>query len=233
MRRAIVLAIAMILFISPTFASDTAPPTIPAKASSASQFVPDGWSLEHEKQGDLNKDGLPDLLLVLRQTYKSNASEPDTFDPLNRMLLVAFRENEGNDYRLALLNTTLIPPRETSSLDDILSEAGDIIISNGTFKVSLYLFMSAAGWDTGTSRFHFRYQNNAFALIGYDRDNTHRSSGKTTETSVNYLTRKAKITTGNIAHDARKITWRKLPKARLLHIDDIEDGLSFDPEINP
>jgi hypothetical protein len=207
-------------------------PTVPASGAQALDFVPSGWTLEHDKQGDLNKDGQPDLLLVLRKNYKLDAAKPDDFDPLNRMLLVAFGDKAAQGYRLVLLNTALIPPRETANLDDILDWKDTISVDGHSYKISMHVFMSAGGWDTGTTRFHFRYQDGGFALIGYDHDNTHRGSGKTTQTSINYLTHKAKITTGSIEHDRKKIIWKKLPKAELIRLDDIEDGLSFDPGLN-
>ncbi len=232
MRIASILILLMSSFISQAVASDHVRPTIPASGARALDFVPTGWALEHEKQGDLNKDGKADLLLVLRKDYKLDASNPDDFDPLNRVLLVAFGDTANHGYRLALVNTSLLPLRETSSLDDILDWPDSVSLDDHSFKITMHLFMSAGGWDTGTSSFHFRYQDGGFALIGYDNDNTHRGSGKTTQTSINYLTRKAKITTGSIENDRTKVVWKKLPQASLIRIDDIEDGLSFDPGIN-
>jgi hypothetical protein len=48
--------------------------------------------------------------------------------------------------------------------------------------------------------------------------------------SVNYLTGKMKIATGNSNSDkAPKVTWKTLPRRSLLTIDEIGDGLEFEP----
>lgn len=53
--------------------------------------------------------------------------------------------------------------------------------------------------------------------------------GSIEEISINYLTRKVEIGTGTIADDKLKVTGRTLPKQPLLLIDEIGDGLAFEP----
>jgi hypothetical protein len=58
---------------------------------------------------------------------------------------------------------------------------------------------------------------------------TQRNTGETTEISVNYSTGRMKISTGSIENDKTKVRWRTLPKRPLLTVDQIGDGMEFDP----
>jgi hypothetical protein len=83
------------------------------------------------------------------------------------------------------------------------------------------------GWDMGSRQFQFRHQNDGFVLIGFESMTVTQNTGETSDVSANYLTRKAKITTGNIENDKQKVTWKKLSKATLIRLEDFKDGLSF------
>jgi len=100
-------------------------------------------------------------------------------------------------------------------------------------QVKLHLFASAGGWSMGTIGYTFRFQNGRFELIGYDSDMTQRNSGETTAVSVNYMTGKMKLTTGPIENDKTRVRWRTLPKRPLLTVDQIGDGVEFDPAKPP
>ena len=54
----------------------------------------------------------------------------------------------------------------------------------------------------------FRYQENEFKLIGADYNYTNRGSGKTENRSYNFLTKKVKISIGNISSDKEKTILR-------------------------
>lgn len=68
---------------------------LPAHAASAADFVPSGWKLEVQANGDLNGDGIPDLALVLHEQADRNImANPDGpgVNPLDsnpRLLLAA------------------------------------------------------------------------------------------------------------------------------------------------
>lgn len=66
-----------------------------------------------QSQGDLNGDGVSDLLLVLRMNdpknvVKNDGLGPDELDTNPRMLVVAFADN-SKKYRLVVADHTLIP----------------------------------------------------------------------------------------------------------------------------
>jgi hypothetical protein len=208
-------------------------PRLVAQGASAEVFAPAGWRVEFKATGDLNKDGIDDLALVIRQNNPANVLTntglgAPKLDTNPRILAVIFGK-AGGGYQLALQNHTLIPRTTEPNLDDYLSKGGGIAIARARLQVKLHLFASAGGWSAGSIAYTFRFQNRRFEMIGYDSDMTQRNSGETTDISVNYLTGKMKRTTGSIENDKTKIRWRTLPKRPLLTIDQIGDGMEFDP----
>jgi hypothetical protein len=213
---------------------DVTYPSLPKQASSAGDFVPGGWVLETQASGDLNRDSVPDLALVLRQNDPKNIVKnpglgENPFDTNPRILAVAFRNGPAGDFVLQIENHRLIPRRTDPVMADPFEEG--LTIDRGSLRVNLTLWLSAGGWDMSGMTHTLQYRNGRFELIGYDRSTTNRSSLDTTDVSVNYLTGKMKIATGNSNSDkAPKVTWKTLPRRSLLTIDEIGDGLEFEPK---
>lgn len=209
-------------------------PALPQQGLSAQDFVPRGWKLETQKAGDLDKDGKDDLLLLLhmddaKNIVKNEGLGQNPFDTNPRILAVAFGSGPAKPYRLVLEDHTLIARPGDPVLDDVLAETGGVAIERGTLKVALHLFSSAGSWAMGTTTYSFRHGKKGFELIGFDRSTVDRGDGSIKDVSINYLTRKIKISTGTIENDESKVEWRTLPKKRLLLIDEIGDGLEFEP----
>jgi hypothetical protein len=210
-------------------------PALPRQAASAKGFVPAGWALESQVSGDLNRDGIADLALVLREQNPQNIVPNDNglgenpLDANPRILAVAFgRQSAG--YTLALENHTLIPRREVPTFDDPLSEGG-VAIERGTLRVTMGFFASAGSWATSTTTYTFRHQNGRFELIGFDRDETQRNTGETSITSINYSTGQAKLTTGSIESDEENVRSKSLPSREPITIEQIGDGIEFEPGV--
>jgi hypothetical protein len=226
----------LLLFTAARAGSDDAPlvvfPTIPAQAQTQADLVPKGWTVEMESRGDLNGDRAADLMLVLHMTNPSNVITNDGFgaselDTNPRILVVAFADKATNKYSLALANHTLIPRHTNPSMDDPLEGAA---IVKGTLQVSLGFWMSAGSWYESQTRFTFRYQDGCFRLIGYDSTGRQRNSEETSTVSINYLTKKLKITKGNIQNDRTDVSWKTVRNPSLPCLDAVGDGLDFDPE---
>ena len=212
-------------------------PELADHAATAEAFVPSKWRLEDLKSGDLNGDGLPDAVLVLREDNPagvidgSSQGGPERYDTNPRMLAVLLA-NAGGGYDLALEDHSLIArptdPSQQDPLDPDGIQPGEIAITNGTLQITLGYF----GGDMGNVTFTFRYRNKRFELIGYDRVNVTRDgqdSGAITDVSIDYATRRVERSDGNISDDAEKVTRSKLPAAPLLTLPEIGDGLEFTP----
>lgn len=199
---------------------------VPSSAS-ADTFVPNGWNLEKKIEGDLNGDGIPDLVLLLRKNDPKNIVTteedgcPALVDTNPRILAVAFGQKSTGKYVLVLQNQTLIPRNDLPPPDEALvhlwDPLGSISIVRGTLRVSL---AHGSDRDSNISKetYTFRYLKGCFQQIGYDsREIDTKGSGS--ETSINYLTKKEKISShsGSQTH----VESKTLPDAPLLCIDEI------------
>jgi hypothetical protein len=206
-----------------------AAPALPRTAPRAEGFVPRGWRLVDKASGDLNGDGKPDAALVIRKNDPKNRvaiswQSGARVDTNPWMLLAAFATAKG--YELKLADHRLIPRHDNANADD---EFDDVAIERGALKVKMHVFLSAGGWDAGGTAYTFRWQDGGFKLIGFDRDNVHRGSGETREVSINYLTGRKLVKTGKIESDRQASRWSTIPKAPLIDLTAIGNGLEFVP----
>lgn len=209
---------------------DVAPgiPRLAAQGASASAFVPAGWRLEQAVEGDISRDGVPDLAFVLRRTDPqkiiSREGLPDS--NINPRILAVALGGEGG-FRLAGQNHALFPERDADMLhmDDPFDTG--LSLANGVLTLELNLFMSMGGGSTGPYQFHFRQQDGAVKLIGYDHTNVERMSGATTAVSVNFLTGRRTDTTGRI-DSATETTVASRTTVKPLPLDQVGDGFSFE-----
>ena len=210
-------------------------PALPKSALSAEGFVPQGWMIEIQEQGDLNQDGISDMLLVLSQDDPANvvANEPDSLglreiDTNPRILFVAFGRKKGG-YELALENHDFIPRYDTPTIDDPFGRAG---IVDGRIEVGLHYWANAGSWYTDDRAFIFMYRDGAFRLVGYKDFTTKRNTGETWDLSIDYLASEAEITLGSFSDDAiQDKTYKKpLPSSPLSTIEELGSGWEYRPE---
>lgn len=86
------------------------------------------------------------------------------------------------------------------------------------------------GGNMGRKTFTFRFEKAGFRLIGFDSVDVERFKGVMNDVSINYLTRRIKRKAGHISDDQDKVKWTALPQRSLLTIDQIGDGLMFEPK---
>jgi hypothetical protein len=208
-------------------------PGLPAQAMNAEGFVPNGWRLESQAAEDLDGDGRPDLVLVLRQQDPANVIRNDDglgenpLDTNPRILAAAFA-SDGGGYALALQNHALIPRHDVPTVEDMLEEGG-VSVQRGALRVTLHFWANAGSWSMGNTTYTFRWQNGRFELIGYDSDSVMRNSGASESLSINYSTGEVKRSVGNMQDDKETVTWQKLPSSRRWTLDEVGDGSAFDP----
>ncbi|HEY0014304.1 MAG TPA: hypothetical protein VGB79_15785 [Allosphingosinicella sp.] len=208
-------------------------PTLPEHAQAASGFVPAGWRLEASASGDLDRDGRSDLALVLRMNDPANVLPNEglcgeTIDTNPRILAIALAA-AGGGYRLGVQDQELIPRRDNPCASDWFAPE-HLRIERGAVRIDLERFMSAGGWDMGTTSFTFRWEDDNLRLIGFDYSNVKRNTGDVGGVSINYLTGRAKLTRGRIDEDRETVRWVTLHSRRPLTIWSVGDGLMYDPE---
>ena len=176
----------------------------PQKASKVEDFIPKGWKKLIVEKGDLNKDKIDDVVLVIEKNDPKNfkkiedspRSNPVNFNP--RIILVLFKD-KNSKYTLVAKNDKnfIVSPgyaseEELETLDspdynDNLSKA--VTIKNNT----LHIFTLADYIKYATSTTYiFRYQNNRFELIGLDAQSILGDTEyvNTRNYSINFSTKK-------------------------------------------
>jgi hypothetical protein len=219
-------------------ASQNNSPRINTSGKNSSDFLPSGWKLIDSADSDLNKDSLPDRVLIIENTDQRNfvhneGMGDDTLNVNPRILLVLFKDKKTNNYRLVVQNNAFIPPpNDTVSpcLADPLAETEGITIKNGVLGLHFQYWLSCGSWFTSNHDYLFRYQNKHFELIGFNSMEFHRSSGEMSEYSINFSTKKLSHTEGgNMFEETTtkpKTTWKKFTMPKLLSLENM-DGDSF------
>lgn len=200
-------------------------------------YIPKGWKILGKAEGDLNGDQQPDLALIIENTDPKNIVHHDSYDKnsenqrlnLNeRKLLVLFKDDQT--YHQIASNDSL--PRENSNekkcLIDPLIVDHSPIIQNGLLKISLNFGFRCESWEVFNNLYSFRYQNQAFYLIGYDLHYFDRPSGNSRSENTDFLTRKFKQSLSTPELDLKRspqISQSKLNKAPLLKLEQINFAL--------
>ena len=180
----------------------------PQKAKSINDFVPKGWKILKDEngsnfiaKGDLNKDKLEDVAIIIEKNDKKNIKKNDNFGPdelnLNpRILLILFKEKDGTYSLVAKNDKGFIQSEGNEELPTLADTLSNISIKKNVLKITFNYFMSAGSWATSTEVYIFRFQNNRFELIGYESNAYMRNSGEEEKRSINFSTNKVKSTTG-------------------------------------
>lgn len=203
---------------------------LPPRGIDAVAFAPSGWKIVRSAKADFDGDGHPDLLLVLRQQDASkirplNERTRETLDANPYRIAAALFDPVRRDYRMVAEDHRLISRNEDAGFADPFN---DVDVGKGSFTVKLARLANLAGQDAERRSFTFRYQDGAFRLIGLDVVTARPDEGKYTARSVNYLTHRMKVEDGPIGDETVAVTkWRNLPKATLLRLNEVGDGLAF------
>ena len=178
-------------------------------------LVPKGW-VYTEATGDLNKDGIADLVVVATPDFKENTKTRDdgfVYNFNQPLLAVYFGTAEGK-LQLWRQYDQVVParPDEYVSIDASLT-----ITEKGVLRIALETFSSMGGWGSENCNFSYRYQDGDFYLIGKESRNMSRNTGEMETTSENYLTWRRQVVKENVFDDdkPKKEKWTKLPKKPL------------------
>ncbi|WP_418186713.1 hypothetical protein [Aliarcobacter lanthieri] len=194
----------------------------PTKSKDPFEFIPKGYVLYDKLVGDLNKDGLEDIVFMIKGTDENNMIEVDhvgVVDRNRRGIIIAL--NKKDYYEVVI-----------SNYDCFSSENED----GGVYfppDLCIYIDKGNLFIDYGHGRYGywsyiFRYKNSNFELIGYD--SSYNNGPIVNEiTSVNFLTRKLK-SLKNInkdedkdAEEIFKESWKNIKKERLKKLSEITD----------
>lgn len=145
----------LIGWASISFSQDEVLSKIPKKGTAINTFIPEGYDTLEVARGDLDKDGVQDIAMVLRD--KREELDGQTELP-NRILVIVFKK--GSSFELKAVSDSAVLCKECGGIfGDPFAE---ITIKNGLLTIQHY-GGSAWRWDYTHK---FRYQQDGFYLIG-------------------------------------------------------------------
>lgn len=238
MKKCIIIAI-VLLYSYATANAQNNDPEIPLTGDVINDFVPKGWKKRELANGDLNKDGFDDMVLIIQNTSPLNIKinkglGQDTLDLNPRILIILFGAMDAS-YKRVLLNKQFIPApndEESPCLADPLDEGG-LEVKKGVLKIYFQFWQSCGSWSVANRSYSFRFQHNQFELIGSDNKEYHRSGGEAVETSINFSTKKKCVITGINMFDEKeskpKSTCTDFPVEKLKTLETLgnESSISF------
>jgi len=198
-------------------------PTVPAYARSVEGFVPKGWKIKDTVTGDLNRDKVADLAMVLECRRRITEHSEDTHP---RILIIAFKSGDHYDLKLQH-NTFILRSRNLYDADPYR----DITISKELLGIHFDLLHDGEDELIYT----VSYLMNDFYLVGATRKS--RSNGGYERSSdFNFSTRKyiyrSSFPNGySRAHRTKK---KNLPLHVLKKLSEIPEPLTwevFDDEV--
>jgi len=190
------------------------------QGASVEDIVPSGW-LHQEAQGDLNKDGIVDLVVVATPDYVENTMTRDDgyVYNFNQPILAIYFGNGQGQLQLWKQYDNVIPANESENCSH---EVTLEITSRASLRIAIQLFCSMGSYGTSIDTYTYRYQQGDFFLIGKDSEESQRNTGDCTTISENYLTWKRQETRYNVFLYEKEPTekWSKLKKKPLEKLGD-------------
>jgi hypothetical protein len=174
---------------------------LPQMAATVREFVPAGWTVEAEVGGDLNRDSISDLAVVLVEEMPANADKENPPER-QRALLILFKTADGKFSRAALATKVLLCTRCGGAFYGINETPTNVEISNGVIIVRQDY--GSRELTEETYRFRYEPESKRFAFIGLDLKSYDRLTGETLKESTNFLTGVKLIAKGQIVENSDK-----------------------------
>ena len=205
-------------------AAAQAAPQLPTQAATPEAFVPAGWQIEQHQSVDLDRDGRPDAVLLLR----ADAPPQPPGAGLSPERVLAVLKARPGGWQLAGANARLVPQVDLAAQEDPLAN-GELLAERGSALLSLGLASTAGSYLSAIVRYRFRIEGRCVRLIGHDRLQTHRGTQATQDTSVNFLTGVVLHTSGNAQGETTARRRARLAANPRRCLGDLDSATSFTP----
>lgn len=201
-----------------------------AQTPAVGALVPAGWSIEQRHDEDFNRDGRPDVLLLLRRSASAGAAtvnRPAAAETIpRRMLLAALASPRG--HVVTETNTRLIPTDDSGTIEDPMA-GGEIVMRPAGFDLTIAMLPTTGSYQTATLIYRFRFGGGCFRLVEFNRLETHRASLDTTDRRVNLVSGNVTVTRGNAETTASETTRERLTANPRRCLASVGNGWTFDP----
>jgi len=177
-------------------------------------IVPQGWNIMGSAIGDVNNDGLKDLVLLVLPDYEDQIiiRDMDNYKfNCNEPIAAIYFGQANNTYKLFRQATNIVP----AGSDTFFIEDSQVSVNEkGVITFGYQTFSSMGSWTNDNNKFIYRYQNGDIYLIGKEIGSLDRHDQSTTNDSYNFLTHK-KLTTTTLENGKTKKRWTNLKSSPL------------------
>lgn len=188
---------------------------------SVEDVVPTGWT-HVEATGDLNKDGLTDLVVIATPDDSAHMNPASDYaQNFNRPVLGIYWGTNDGTLRLFRSYADIVP----GNADEYHYADYELTITpKGVLHLAIIYFTSAGTSENSTDTYVYRYQQGDFFLIGQEQVVYSRMTGEMVAESFNYLTHKKKETTGSVFDDGpdERVRWERLAREPLRRLGSFE-----------
>ena len=160
------------------------PERLPTQAEQLKAFVPTGWQIEHQLDGDLNKDAVSDAVMVLIEAMPANADKENPSER-QRALLALFKTADGKWSRAGVAPKLLLCTRCGGAFFGVNETPVQAEIRNGVIVV--HQEYGSHNLTNQTWRLRYDAVTKQFGLIGLDITDFDRNTGLSTQESSNFL----------------------------------------------
>ena len=186
-----------------------------------SQFVPDGYVLFEDYNGDLNNDDLEDCILIIKNTKKENivTNQFNAEVDRNRRGIMVLLRNENN-YEVVVQNLNCF---SSENEDGGVYMPPELSIDIENEKLKIHYSHGRYGYWQYT----FKYDKNDFKLIAFESSENHGPVVQQ-RTTIDFLTGKkliAKNTSENTeaGDEVFKENWSTIDTDNLIKLSEIEN----------
>ena len=208
--------IATTLLLSVCIAGGMQAQSLKLLGTSVDDIVPQGWS-HYEVTGDLNKDGLADLTVMVTPNFKERiVTRDDGYERnCNHPVFAVYFATADGKLKQWKQYGEVLPANDIDNEFCSWNFTFDIT-ERGVLNISVQPECSAGSYFTSIDRYSYRFQNGDFYLIGKENEEIQRNTGKVTVNSENYLTWKRQVKKSNFSEDTPPTEkWTRLTKKPL------------------
>ena len=157
---------------------------VPAQAEKLQDFLPAGWQIEQQFEGDLNKDTVNDVVLILVETPPAEADKEKRVEGF-RAMLALLKTADGQWQRAGLATKLLLCLRCGGAFFGGADTPVQAEISKGVIVV--HQEYGSRNLTNQTWRLRYDAVTKQFGLIGLDITDFDRNTGLSVQESSNFL----------------------------------------------